>query len=211
MSVLAVTIVYMTTRIEQNDQNVTAALAAGKRLHVGVTLSYVGGSSDKFWTGVWAGDRIVVNYGRHGSPGQFKPHEDLTEREGAKKMWGLLRDKVGDGYAVVDAAVLVVPDTTRAELIVGAWMSLRDARAANPMRPTHEPERLGVSPRTPTQGAEVLLAVTSPTATPESLAACAVADPSERFLPPLVMSRPDLPHAVKFMAALSGNAKKVFI
>lgn len=218
VSVLAVTLIAMTTRIEQNDRRVTAALAAGQRLHVGVTLSYVGGSSDKFWTGVWAGDRIAVNFGPHNSPGQFRIHENLTEQQGAKKMWGLLREKVGKGYAVVDASTMIVPDAYvighrahAAENIIGAWATLRTARAANPMRPTRQPELLGISPRTGAQGAQVLLDLTAPDATAESLAACAVADPSERFLPPLVMSRPDLPHQVKFLAALSGNAHGVIL
>lgn len=216
MSVLAVTLSVMTTRIEQNDQAVTDAIAAGQRLHIGVTLSYVGGGSDKFWTAVWAGNRIAVNYGRHHSPGAFDLHDGLTELEGAKKMWGLLRSKVGKGYAVVDAAVLAVPTVYftghrdwAAHNIVGTWMSLRDARAVNPIRPTHQPEMLGISPRTPKQGAQVLLDVTAPDASPAVLSAAAVVGPTERFLPPIVVSRPDLPYEVKFMAALAGNAKVV--
>jgi predicted DNA-binding WGR domain protein len=213
----AITLMYMTsTRIEQNDQNVTDAIAAGNRLHIGVTLSYVGGSSDKFWTGVWAGDRIAVNFGPHNSPGQFRLHDGLTEREGAKKMWDLLRSKVGKGYAVVDAAVLIVPGVLHtghrayaAENIIGSWLSLRDARRVNPIRPVHHPEMLGISPRTPTEGAQVLLDITASDATPGALSAAAVVGPTERFLPPIIMSRPDLPYEVKFMAALSGNAKVV--
>lgn len=200
----------------RNNQRVSEALAAGQRLHVGVTLSYVGGSSDKFWTGVWAQDRIAVNYGRHGSVGQFTLHDRLSEREGAAKLWGLLRAKVGKGYAVVDSAVLVLDPHTLASggydgavRAVREWERLRDDRRVNPRRPVDHPELLGTSPRTATQGAQVLLDLTSATATPESLAACAVANPTERFLPPMVMSRPDLPDAVKFMAALSGNAKVV--
>lgn len=219
LSVPASTLVFMTTRIEQNDRRVAAAIAAGQRLHVGVTLSYVGGGSDKFWTGVWAGDRIAVHFGRHGSAGTYPlVTEGLTEQQGAKKMWSLLREKVGKGYAVVDASTLIVPDAYitghrahAAENIIGEWATLRTARAANPMRPSQQPELLGVSPRTGVQGAQVLLDLTAPEATTESLAACAVADPSERFLPPLVMSRPDLPHQVKFLAALSGNAHGVIL
>lgn len=217
VSVPAVTLIYMTTsRIEQNDTAVTDALAAGKRLHIGVTLSFVGGSSDKFWTGVWAGNRIAVNWGRHGAEGQFTLHDGLTEREGAKKFWDLLRSKVGKGYAVADASVLIVP---HADLnthpafadrdMVRCWMGLRTARAAK-IRPSDHPETHGISPRTPTEGAQVLLDVTSPDASPGVLSAAAVVGPTERFLPPIVVSRPDLPYEVKFMAALSGNAK-VFV
>ena len=205
----------MSTFFDTNNQRVTDAITAGERLGVGVTLSYVGGGSDKFWSAVWVGDRIVINYGRHGTRGAFGNNHGLTDREGATKMWQLLRSKVGKGYTVVDASVLTLPpniqQTAQEARIIWFWDALRDARAANPKRPLDHPELLGTSPRTPTQGSQVLLDLTSPTATTESLLACAVADPTERFLPPMVMSRPDLPYQVKFMAALSGNATGIVV
>lgn len=202
--------------ITANDERVAEAIAAGNRLHIGVTLSYVGGSSDKFWTGVWADDRIAVNYGRHFTQGQVQVHTHLGGAEGgAKKMWSLLRSKVGKGYTVVDAAVMIVPPLSTSSQIWSphnmcrAWDVLRDARRLNPRRPLDHPELLGTSPRTPTQGAKVLLDITHPTPELETLLASAVADPTERFLPPIVMSRPDVPEEAKFLAALSGTAKVI--
>lgn len=203
--------------ITTNNQRVTDAIDAGSRLHLGVTLSYVGGSSDKFWSAVWADDFIAVNFGPHGSTGQYQLHNNLhTAEAAAKKMWGLLRSKVGKGYAVVDAAILMVPPASRTlygpemEIhMISSWDRLRDARHLNPRRPLNRPELLGTSPRTPTQGAQVLLSITDPTPDLETLLAAAVADPTERFLPPIVMSRPDVPEEAKFLAALSGTAQVV--
>jgi predicted DNA-binding WGR domain protein len=199
---------------EANDHRVLAAIAAEERLHLGVTLSYCGGGSDKFWTGVWAEDKIAVNFGRHGSEGQTQMQAGIrTAEQGAKKMWDLLRTKVGKGYTVVDAAIIIVPPLSPTSQIwssgnmISAWNRVRDARAMNPRRPLDHPELLGKSRRTPTEGAQVLLTITQPKPDLEALMAGAVADPTERFLPPIVMSRPDVPEEAKFLAALSGTAK----
>lgn len=199
--------------ITENDQRVSAAIAAGNRLHIGVTLSYVGGTSDKFWTGVWADDMIAVNFGPHFTTGQHQLHNGLrTAEAAAKKMWGLLRSKVGKGYTVVDAAIIVVPPAARTlygpemeHHMVSTWNGVRDARHLNPRRPLNHPELLGTSPRTPAQGAQVLLSITDPSPDLETLVSAAVADPTERFLPPIVMSRPDVPEEAKFLAALAGT------
>lgn len=201
--------------IVANDQRVTDAIAAGTRLHVGVTLSYCGNGSDKFWSAVWANNLIAINYGPHGHTGAHQLHNDLrTAPDAAKKMWQLLRTKVGKGYTVVDAAIIVVPPTARAlygseteHHMIRSWNIIRDARSMNPRRPLDHPELLGRSSRTPTEGAQVLMSITEPSADLDTLLAAAVADPSERFLPPIVMSRPDVPEEAKFLAALGGTAK----
>lgn len=192
----------MNTVLDNQISRVASVIAEGGRLHMGVTLSYVGFGSDKFWTGVMAGRQIAVNYGRHGSTGQAIMHAMDSEITAAKKMWELLRSKTGKGYAVVDAAVLVCPVTD--VRMLNTWCDYRDARSTNPRRPLRHPELLGTSPRTGKQGAQVLLDITSATPDTETLVASAIADPSERFLPPLVMSRPDVPEEARFLAALKG-------
>lgn len=196
--------------LEAHRRTVEAAIAAGRRLHAAVTLSYVGYGSDKFWTGVWVEDTVVVNFGRHGAVGQTHEVVYTDATAAAKRLWQLLRSKTGKGYAVVDAAVFVAqPDPTGsgtpAGSVVRQWDALRRARAANPTRPLLRPDLQGVSPRTPTQGARVLLDLTSATPSVDTLVAAAVADPTERFLPPLVLSRPDAPEEARFLAALVGS------
>lgn len=202
----------MTTNhtVAENAAQVSAAIGAGQRLHIGVTLSYVGGSSDKFWTAVWAEDLIAINYGGHGHPGQFATHQLDSPEAGAAKLWALLRSKTGKGYAVVDAAVMRIPSPLLANehMMVREWGYLRDARRLNPLRALDHPELLGTSPRTSRLGAQVLLDITAPEVELEAMVAAAVADPTERFLPPIVISRPDAPEEAKFMAAL-GNTTRV--
>lgn len=203
--------------ITSNDQRVAEAITAGKRLHVGVTLSYVGGSSDKFWSAVWAGNLIAVNFGPHNSQGQYKPLRPLgNETEAAKEMWQLLRSKVGKGYTVVDATLMMVspgaltarsPDLLCRDIIT-EWDVLRDARRVNPRRPLDHPELNGISPRTAKEGSTVLLAMTDPHPTVEALLAGAVADPTERFLPHLALSHPEAPDEARFMAALMGSMNR---
>lgn len=203
--------------ISGNDQRVADAIAAGQRLHIGVTLSYCGNGSDKFWSAVWAENRIAINFGPHGAIGRIQmqnPRDTSTPERAAKKMWDLLRTKVGKGYTVVDAAIMrTVPlpstniSSVQAEIMISTWNGIRDARAMNPRRPLNHPELLGKSQRTPTEGAQVLLDITEPTPPLDTLLASAVADPTERFLPPIVMSRPDVPDEAKFLAALGGTAK----
>lgn len=202
--------------ITDNDQRVTAAIAAGARLHAGITLSYVGGSSDKFWTAVWAKDQIAVNFGPHTAQGQFQLRRDIGGETGAAKtMWQLLRSKVGKGYTVVDATLMVVsPAALSASSallgrhIIDEWNTLRDARAVNPRRPLNHPELNGISPRTAKEGSTVLLAMTDPHPTAEALLAGAVADPTERFLPHLALSHPEAPDEARFMAALMGSMNR---
>lgn len=202
------------TTLATNNAHVAARIADGQRLHIGITLSYVGGSSDKFWSAVWAENQIAVHFGPHGYSGTIQMQSNITTvDQGAKKMWDLMRKKVGKGYTVVDAAIIAVPPslhpnlhTVRAERMIDTWNGIRDARAARSRRPLLAPELLGTSSRTPAAGAQVLLDIISPTPPLETLMAAAVADPTERFLPPIVMSRPDVPEEAKFLAALAGTA-----
>lgn len=202
--------------IDHYQHAVANALTNDQPLHVGVTLSCVGGGSDKFWTGVWADTLIAVNFGPHGSEGQHKLHADLTSREAAAaKMWDLLRTKVAKGYTVVDAACLALPadrwnrPDVAAYQMVAHWAAYKRARANNPDRPMRHLDLQGKSPRTPKQGAQVLLAITAPHPTEQDFVAAATATEGERFLPPIVMSRPDVPDAAAFLAALAGTATGV--
>lgn len=197
----------MPSAYTENNERVGAAIAAGQRLHLGVTLSYCGGSSDKFWSAVWARNRVAVNYGRHGHQGQFQFHSDIhNDQQAAAKLWTLLRSKVGKGYAVVDGSVLALSGTYlgNARSMVQYWDDVRDARHLNPKRPMNHPELLGISPRNATHGAAALLAITEPHPTRETMIDSAIANPTERFLPPIIMSRPDVPDEAKFLAALGG-------
>lgn len=200
--------------LAQSRTDCSNAIAAGQRLHMGVTLSYVGGSSDKFWSAVWVEDMVVVHFGGHGTQGQYKTHACATIEEAATKMWQLLREKVGKGYCVVDASVMRLRDDLRSAsapitnrldfeyLAMRDWYDLRDARRLNPVRHTDGTEAEGLSPRSSKQGREVLLEATAAEADETTLIEASQAVESERFLPPLVLSRPDAPEVARFMAAL---------
>ena len=209
----------MTTDVIAHQKKLVAdALASGTPLHVGVTLSYVGGTSDKFWSGLWADDVILVNYGPnqvngygpYAERGQYQLHPPRGQERSAAKFWDLLRSKTGKGYAVVDAAVMISEHAVTgvqddAVRMMGDWNTYRDARAMNPLRAATAPVLLGHSPVSPTVGGQILMNLISPQATSESLLEAAMSAATERFVTPIALSRPDAPDEARFMAALSGS------
>lgn len=194
--------------ISRNARLLDEAAAAGRPFHLAVTLSYVGGTSDKRWTGVFADQYVAVNYGLHYTEGQFLVHDMGTREKAAAKMWALLRDKVGKGYTVADAAIMITDvsdsNTLRPWAMVRTWDNLRAARAKAD-RPMLEPDTTGKSSRTGKQGAQVLLDLTTPGTSEDTLMSIWDCVVTERFLAPIVLSHPNCPEMAQFMTALSAN------
>lgn len=211
----------VSTTLTDNDERVAARMAAGHPLDIGVTLSYVGGGSDKFWTAVLLGQQIAVNYGPHFATGAFRAHHLPNQQKAAQHLFRLLREKTGKGYAVSDAALFALPagvpagahTTTLSEFqarqAVDEWSRLSRARAKNPRRMDRVPNSRRTS-RTAVEGAAVLLALMTAEPDAEAFMQAACVDESERFLPPIASSHPRCPSEARFMAAFSPASGGVF-
>lgn len=174
-------------------------------------------NSYKFHDSALLGRHIVVRFGRVGSVGQEQTQTFGSAEQAAAKYWGLLRGKVGKGYHVDHAAVLDAPDPRLAaasglSLAAGAnllavWSTAAKGRRA---RGIGMPDLAERSPRTPKQGATVILALSDPDCPEDILLSSALAGPSERFLYPMVLSHPNCPDEARVARALADMAAPAF-
>lgn len=193
---------------------------------LGAELTYVSNpngsfGSNKFYKVVLAGTSIFTCYGRRkmsgSGAGNFGVKTFPSVDKAAAEMWRLLRSKTGKGYHVVDAAVFDIPDAVvdaaRApargyvhpdRVVMGRWDAVqRGERRRERQAVLNRPDLQARSPRTPKEGKLLLLELLEPVCSPETLAACALADPSERFLVPMGLSHPSCPDEVKVLHYLS--------
>lgn len=190
---------------------ITSVCAPSEKLALVTRLTFtdfsgMGRGSNKFHYSVLFGNKYIVQYGRVGNGGPIEIKSFENEEKAAAKYWGLIREKVGKGYHVDSAKVVsqsLLPlrngsldiDITRQI----DWGVLAPASTQG----VGYPEKLGLSPRTPKQGAEVFLTLTNPVvADKNKLIACAMANPSERFLLPMVLSHPACPREANVIASL---------
>lgn len=192
------------------DTVITQAPVGTEKLALVTRLTFTdfsgaGRGSNKFHYSLLFGNQIVVHYGRIGRGGPTEIKSFDTDEKAAAKYWGLIREKVGKGYHV-DAAKVV--SKSLIPLRNGSVnINLYDALPWEAWAPTRtsgigHPEKLGLSARTPKQGAEVFLALTNPNADKDQLIASAMAGPSERFLLPMVLSHPACPAEAQVVGAL---------
>ena len=208
----------MTTRTVTRPQSPSAAAAEraaatvreGGTLHLGTMLSYTGGTSNKFHNSILVDTVIITNWGRIGSEGEFGIATFDTREAAAAKYWGLIRSKVGKGYLVADAVTFRLSDDITNGLIgrgtnvyetqrqmkraVYEFVNIVNYRLVEQRRSL--PYGCGPvdrSPRTPKQGASVILTITSPHPDADALLECALAASSERFLHTMVLSHPECP------------------
>lgn len=176
-------------------------------LTVAVSLAFSDSAhnSSKFHDTIWAGLSVVVNYGRRGSSGSVVVKTFPTVEQAAAHCWNLLRAKMAKGYHVVGAVTgldikhLEPLNDRQAAHAAALW---RDRQASAQWRVPEGGEYATRTPRTGRQGAAVLLEISDPTASPETLLAAAIADPSERFLYPLALTHPACPEEAHVAAAL---------
>ena len=168
-------------------------------------FSGVGRGSNKFHYSLLFGNKYIVQYGRVGRGGPIEIKTFETDEKAAAKYWGLIREKVGKGYHVDSAKVVVsnVLPLRNGSLDINVihqlpWETWAPTRTSG----VGHPEKLGLSARTPKQGAEVFLALTNPVADKDKLIASAMAGPSERFLLPMVLSHPACPAEAQVVGAL---------
>lgn len=193
-------------------------------LCLGAELTYVenayGYGSNKFYKVVLAGTGVFTCYGRrNGGLGTFARKGFADVPAAATEMWRLLRSKTGKGYHVIDAAVFDVPDEVIAaanaptrgigwpdRTVIGTWdAQQRGDRFHARQAVLHRPDRTGRSPRTPTQGRALLVALLDPACPEQVLVDCALADPTERFLVPMGLSHPACTDEVRVAHYLAGN------
>ena len=72
--------------------------ASGLANAAGWEMRYVAGTSDKYYRVILAGNLVIVNWGRHGQPGEQKVHRHPTPAEAKAKAQTLTEDKDGKGY-----------------------------------------------------------------------------------------------------------------
>lgn len=181
---------------------------------IGATMTYVGGSSNKYYRLVLAGPCVYVSYGRRGnSGGQIYGKTFPTVEAACAETWKLLRAKTGKGYHIVDAACFDLPETTvdtsapyaslSARRVDAYWCDYSDTHRSDHQRAVlFEPDLAGRSPRTAREGATVLADLLDPACPVDRLIECAIADPTERFLPSIALSHPNCTDEVEVAAYL---------
>ncbi len=196
-----------------------------KLLHLGVSLTFVdqNQNSEKFHRSILVDRHIIVEFGRlyTGGSGQLQTKTFPTVEKAAAQYWALLRGKVGKGYHVSTALTgtfgsyveplgslnLNFKDSFALISEYERLVKLRDGRLSQ-QAAVSEPERFGVSPRTPKQGISVIETLTNPNPDPDALYECALVAPSERFLYKLVLSHPAAPDEALVALALQGVVAK---
>lgn len=167
-------------------------------------FSGIGRGSNKFHDSLLIENHIVYRFGRVGTSGETGSQVFDTNEKAAAKYWGLLRSKIGKGYHVDTAKVISGSDLQ----MTGGFARIHSVNwdAIAPIRRygIGHPEKLGLSPRTPKQGASVFLTLTSQSPDSTDLIACAMAGPTERFLLPMVLSHPACPPEAQVVGALLG-------
>jgi predicted DNA-binding WGR domain protein len=183
-------------------------------LHLAVALVFrdLVRNSNKFHNSALIGRTIVVHFGRIHTAGQISQTEHPTVEKAHAAYWSLLRSKTAKGYRVLDATIGDLTASVRdpqnlseldTHVIMTRWSATATARNnRHAITRVDGPEMLGLSPRTPKQGAAVIAALTDADSDADTLYACALADPSERFLYPLALSHPACPDEAKVAAAL---------
>lgn len=181
-------------------------------LTLSVSLHFDWGSSNKFYDLILVGRHVLIRFGRTYLTGETLCKEFPTEQAAAAEAWKLLRSKTGKGYHVEWAFTRTVAETLRDPNMFD-WVTLDEAwhtmemffrlparrgRCSGP----DEPEFVELSPRTPRQGAQVLLELTDPDAGEEFLLASALAGDDERFLHLLVATHPNCPDTARVVEAL---------
>jgi predicted DNA-binding WGR domain protein len=160
-------------------------------------------NSDKFHDSVLAGTEVFYRFGRRGTNGQVGSKSFETPEKAAAYYWGLLRDKIGKtGYHVDSAKVLPISDLFISSQGYGIRDVDWDKIAWGLAQTIGHPELLGHSDRTPKQGAQVFLTLTSAKPDEDELVNCALASESERFLLPMVLSHPACPEEAAVIATL---------
>lgn len=155
-------------------------------------------NSDKWWEGAFQGTTIITRFGRQGSGGQQSIKSFDTIEKAAAYYWNLLREKVGKkGYHLDSARTL----KSNEDITVRDWGVLLPKKWDQ----LGYPDLQGLSQRTAKVGAKVILELSDPNADEDFLFEAANADPSERFLVPLVLSHPNCPDEAKVMQILITN------
>lgn len=160
-----------------------------------------GRGSNKFHDSLLIGNRILYRFGRVNTHGNNGEQTFETKEKAASKYWGLLREKIGKGYHVDTAKVITGSELRITEGISEAsvdWQNIAPIRKYG----IGHPEKLGLSPRTPKQGASIFLTLTSQSPDKNALVACAMAGSTERFLLPMVLSHPSCPPEAQVIGAL---------
>lgn len=183
--------------------NKTTNTAPAKSAPLGLTVSLnftdYSVNSEKFHKSILKGNTVYYLFGRMGTAG----HEDCktfeSDEKAAAYYWNLLRDKVGKGYHVEGARVILANEKIVSEKYGEVqWNSLLSTNGSW----LSSPELKGISPRTAKIGAKVILTLTDPNADEDALFDAAASGASERFLLPLVLSHPACPEETKVMNSL---------
>jgi predicted DNA-binding WGR domain protein len=175
-------------------------------------------NTDKFHRSMLIDRYILIRYGRGGTRGADGVKAFDTPQKAAAAYWGLLREKTAKGYHVRATGVGGVDDALVSEFLDSGPGYARRAMASallntvalTSLTATRGPLTVGLdvterSPRTPTQGRDVLLALARPEPPIDVLLAAAAVADSERFLRHLVLSHPACPEEAEVVAALSGS------
>lgn len=155
-------------------------------------------NSHKFHDSLLLGSTVYYRFGRIYTSGQEDRKGFPTSEKAAAYYWNLLRGKIGKGYHVEAARVILPTEGTQMSGGGVLWETLVPTNGYG----VESPELKGKSPRTAKEGTEVILALTNPGANDEVLFAAAAASASERFLLPLVLSHPACPDEAKVMNSL---------
>lgn len=191
-------------------------------LALAAALTFAEGSSDKFHDSLLVGRHIVARFGRTHTTGQHTFHTFDTPEQAAAKYWGLLRSKASKGYRVASAAVLPIDrqtitaiddahgyplETHLIRALHTATLDLQQHARNGVCRDQVQPDWADRtrSPRTPTEGRQVFLALTDPDCPDHTLLECALAAPTERFLWPMAITHPNCPDTARVVRALAAN------
>ena len=155
-------------------------------------------NSHKFHDSLLIENTVYYRFGRIYTAGQEDQKVFETSEKAAAYYWNLLRGKIGKGYHVEAARVVLPTEGTHQRGRGILWETLLPVDGYG----VESPELKGKSPRTAKEGAEVILTLTNPSANDDALFAAAAASASERFLLPLVLSHPACPDEAKVMNSL---------
>jgi predicted DNA-binding WGR domain protein len=197
--------------------------ATGRDLALAVTLMFEDSNSDKEYHIVLYRSNVSIQYGRRDRAGNGGNESFESLEKAAAFFWKTIRSKTGKGYRVAEALTLDLADESSFAALLNAdgsfvagdrtgmwdvmqqWIRVAKARIRNGIaadQPQPHWTQTAPTPRTAREGLHVILALTSPDCDADTLAHCAFADATERFLWPLAISHPNCSDETKAGRAL---------
>lgn len=171
-----------------------------------VALEYTEGSSDKFYriVALTHTGEVVVSYGRRGSVGNLCVYPCEGVEGVARKLWDLLRAKVGKGYRVAAVDIIPIVDVVRqipsgdVDSIMRVWADETPMGLYN-ARPT-----VGKSARPAREGTKILVEMFTASPDVDTLFGVPFVGECEEFLQLLAYAHPGCPEDVLVLKGLLG-------